>query len=242
MDRYPRRLPSALAWPHHDHGRGTIPTRTDDARGDGNPPARQKFSNAMRAFVNPLVKGLVRAGVTPNAITMFGFALAIITAVLAGFQLWVPAALVGIVGGFSDMFDGSVARMTGKATPFGAFLDSTLDRLSEALVLGGIGIAMAWDGRIWALAMVFLALAGSFLVSYTRSRAEGLGIDSNKGGLFSRTERLIIIGFALLLGGWGITIEVLMTILAIGTLLTFAQRLSYVHSVLRDADGSPGDK
>ena len=109
-------------------------------------------------------------------------------------------------------------------------------------MLGGIGIAMARDGRIWALAMVFLAIAGSFLVSYTRARAEGLGIDSNKGGLFSRTERLIIIGFALLLGGWGITIEVLMTILAVGTLVTFAQRLSYVHSVLRDADGSPGDK
>ena len=142
----------------------------------------------------------------------------------------------------TEEFDGSVARMSGKATTFGAFLDSNLDRLGEALVLGGIGMAMAREGRLWALAMVFLAIAGSFLVSYTRARAEGLGIDSNKGGLFSRTERLIIIGFALLLGGWGITIEVLMTILAVGTLLTFAQRLSYVHSVLRDADGSPGDK
>jgi len=242
MGRYPRRLPSAVVWPRHDHRRGTIPTRTDDARGDGNPPARQKLSDATRALFNPMVKGLVRAGVTPNAITVFGFVLAVATAVLAGFQLWIPAALVGIVGGFSDMFDGSVARMSGKATTFGAFLDSNLDRLGEALVLGGIGIAMARDGRLWALAMVFLAIAGSFLVSYTRARAEGLGIDSNKGGLFSRTERLVIIGFALLLGGWGITIEVLMTILAVGTLVTFAQRLSYVHSVLRDADGSPGDK
>ena len=105
--------------------------------------------------------------------------------------------------------------------------------------LGGIGIAMASDGRTYAVAMIFLALTGAFLVSYTRARAEGLGIDSNKGGLFSRTERLILIGFALLLGGWGYSIEVIMTILAAGTLITFAQRLFYVDSVLRDADGPP---
>ncbi|MGA0068467.1 MAG: CDP-alcohol phosphatidyltransferase family protein [Miltoncostaeaceae bacterium] len=178
-------------------------------------------------------------GVTPNAITIFGFVLSVATAVLAGFQLWIWAVVAGIIGAFSDMFDGSVARLTGKSTRFGAFLDSNLDRFGEGLVLGGIGIAMASDGRTYAVAMTFLALTGAFLVSYTRARAEGLGIDSNKGGLFSRTERLILIGFALLLGGWGMSIEVIMTILAAGTLITFAQRLFYVHSVLRDADGPP---
>lgn len=193
----------------------------------------------MRGFFAPFVRFLVRAGVTPNAITVFGFVLAIATAVLAGFQFWIWAAIVGIIGGFSDMFDGSVARLTGKSTRFGAFLDSNLDRFGEGLVLGGIGIAMAIDGRTYAVAMTFLALTGAFLVSYTRARAEGLGIDSNKGGLFSRTERLILIGFALLLGNWGIAIEVIMTILAVGTIATFAQRLFYVHSVLRDADGPP---
>lgn len=242
MGRYPRRLPSALVGPRPDHGRGTIPTRTDDARGDGNPPARQKLSDATRALFDPVIRGLVRAGVTPNAITVFGFVLAVATAVLAGFQQWIAAGIVFVIGSFSDMFDGSVARMSGKATRFGAFLDSNLDRLGEGLVLGGIGVAMAHEGRTWAVAVTFIALAGSFLVSYTRARAEGLGIDSNKGGLFSRTERLVLVGIAIFLGGWGITIEVVMTILAVGTLLTFAQRLSYVHSVLRDADGSPGDK
>ena len=106
-------------------------------------------------------------------------------------------------------------------------------------MLGGIGVAMATEARTWAVAMTFLALAGSFLVSYTRARAEGLGVDSNKGGLFSRTERLVLVGAALFLGGWGITIEVVMTILAVGTIVTFVQRLFYVHSVLRDADGPP---
>ena len=182
---------------------------------------------------------LVRRGVTPNAITVFGFALAVATAVLAGFELWIAAGVVFVVGSISDMFDGSVARMSGKATRFGAFLDSNLDRLGEGLVLGGIGVAMATEARTWAVAMTFLALAGSFLVSYTRARAEGLGVDSNKGGLFSRTERLVLVGAALFFGWWGITIEVVMTILAVGTLITFAQRLFYVHSVLRDADGPP---
>lgn len=176
---------------------------------------------------------------TPNTITVFGFALAIATAVLAGYQQWIWAGVVFVIGSFSDMFDGSVARMSGKATRFGAFLDSNLDRLGEGLILSGIGIAMAIDGRTYAVAMTFLALAGSFLVSYTRARAEGLGIDSNKGGLFSRFERLVLMGFALFLGGWGISIEIVMTILAAGALLTFAQRLFYVHSFLRDADGPP---
>ena len=197
------------------------------------------MSDGVRAFFAPFIRFLVRMGVTPNAITVFGFVLSLGTAVLAGFQLWIWAFVVGFVGAFSDMFDGSVARLTGKSTRFGAFLDSNLDRFGEGLVLGGIGIAMASDGRTYAVAMIFLALTGAFLVSYTRARAEGLGIDSNKGGLFSRTERLILFGFALLLGGWGYSIEVIMTILAAGTLITFAQRLFYVHSVLRDADGPP---
>lgn len=181
----------------------------------------------------------MRAGVTPNAITVFGFVLAVATAVLAGFEMWIIAGVVFVIGSLSDMFDGSVARMSGKATRFGAFLDSNLDRFGEGLVLGGIGVAMATEARTWAVAMTFLALAGSFLVSYTRARAEGLGVDSNKGGLFSRTERLVLVGAALFLGGWGITIEVVMTILTVGTIVTFVQRLFYVHSVLRDADGPP---
>ncbi len=188
------------------------------------------------------MRALVRRGVTPNAITVFGFVLAVATAVLAGFALWIAAGFVFVIGALSDMFDGSVARMSGRATRFGAFLDSNLDRLGEALVLGGIGVAMATEARTWATAMTFLALAGSFLVSYARARAEGLGIDSNKGGLLSRTERLVLVATALFLGGWGITIEVVMTVLVVGTMITFGQRLFHVHCVLRDADAPPGSQ
>ena len=196
----------------------------------------------MREGFGPLIRLLVRLGVTPNAITVFGFVLAVATAVLAAYQSWIWAGVLFVIGSFSDVFDGSVARLSGKSTPFGAFLDSNLDRFGEGLILGGIGVAMASEGRTYAVAMTFVALIGSFLVSYTRSRAEGLGITSNKGGLFSRMERLVLVGFALFLGGWGIAIEVVMTILAIGTVLTFAQRLFYVHSALRAPDGQRDDK
>jgi len=188
------------------------------------------------------VRGLVRAGVTPNAITIFGFAGAVGTAVLVGFQQWIAAGIVFVIGSVSDMFDGSVARMTGKATRFGAFLDSSLDRLGEGFVLGGIGVALASEGSTWAVGMTFAALAGSFLVSYTRARAEGLGVDSNKGGLMSRTERLMLVGAGIFFGGVGPVLEIVVTILAVGTLVTVVQRLSYVHSTLRDADGTPEDR
>lgn len=182
---------------------------------------------------------LVRAGVTPNTITIFGFLGAVATAILVAGQFWIAAGIVFVIGSISDMFDGSVARMSGKATRFGAFLDSNLDRLGEGLVLGGIGVALAREGATWAVAMTFVALTGSFLVSYSRARAEGLGVESNKGGLMSRAERLVLVGVGIF-GGWlWPVLPVVVTILAVGTLITVAQRLSYVHFVLRDADGSP---
>jgi CDP-diacylglycerol---glycerol-3-phosphate 3-phosphatidyltransferase len=185
---------------------------------------------------------LVRMGVTPNVVTVFGFLLAIVTAVLVAYEFWIVAGFVFVIGSTSDMFDGSIARMTGRVTRFGAFLDSNLDRMGEGLVLAGIGVALAREGSVWGVAATFIALTGSFLVSYTRARAEGLGIDSNRGGLFSRTERLVLVGAAIFFGWWGVTLAVIMTILAVGTLVTFAQRLFYVHSVLRDADGPPTDR
>ncbi len=193
----------------------------------------------MRGVFEPFVRFLVRKGVTPNSITVFGFVGAVITAILVGAHLWIAAGIVFAIGSMSDMFDGSVARMSGRSTRFGAFLDSSLDRLGEGFVLGGIGVALARNGSSWAVGMTFAALAGSFLVSYTRARAEGLGITSNTGGLMSRTERLVLIGAGIFFGGVGPILEIVVTILAIGTLITVAQRLSYVHSFLRRADGPP---
>lgn len=183
----------------------------------------------------------MRAGVGPNAITVVGFAGAIATSALVVAQYWIAAGVVFLVASLSDMLDGSVARMSARVSRFGAFLDSTLDRLGEAFILGAIGVSLARNGSTWAVGMAFAALAGSFLVSYTRARAEGLGVDSNKGGLMSRPERLVLVGLGIFLGGVGPMLQIIVTILAVLTLLTVAQRLSHVHSTLQAADGDPGN-
>lgn len=194
---------------------------------------RQRIADGARNIVDPVIRGLVRMGVGPNAVTIVGFTLVAASCALVLAELWVFSWLLFFVGSMSDMLDGSVARLSGKATKFGAFLDSTLDRTAEALVLGAIGIVFARDGNEWALAASFVALTASFLVSYTRARAEGLGIDSNRGGLMSRTERLFLIGTGLFFGWIDHFLEVAMYVLAVLTLLTVIQRVVHVSNVLR---------
>lgn len=194
---------------------------------------RQRIADGARNIVDPVIRGLVRMGVGPNAVTIAGFTLVAASCALILAEQWVVSWLLFFVGSMSDMLDGSVARLSGKATKFGAFLDSTLDRTAEGLVLGAIGIVFARDGNEWALAASFVALTASFLVSYTRARAEGLGIDSNRGGLMSRTERLFLIGTGLFFGWIDHFLEVAMYALAVLTLLTVIQRVVHVSSVLR---------
>lgn len=196
------------------------------------PSARQRVSDGARSAVGPLIRALVRRGVGPNTITVAGFLVVVASCALILTEHWVLAWLVFLVGTMSDMLDGSVARLSGKATRFGAFLDSTLDRLAEGLVLGSIGVVFARDGNEWALAACFIALSASFLVSYTRARAEGLGIDDNRGGLMSRSERLFLIGTGLFFGRIDHFLEVVIYVLAVLTVLTVIQRVIHVWSAL----------
>ncbi len=197
------------------------------------PSVRQRVSDGARGIVDPVIRWLVRRGVGPNVITVAGFVLVAASCALILAEQWILAWLVFLVGSLSDMLDGSVARLSGKATTFGAFLDSTLDRLAEGLVLGAIGIVFARDGSEWALAACFVALTASFLVSYTRARAEGLGVDSNRGGLMSRTERLFLIGTGLFFGWIHHFLEIAIYVLALLTVLTVIQRVVHVSSALR---------
>ncbi len=209
-----------------------ISTHTENM--DPTPPsARQRVSDGARSTVDPIIRGLVRMGVGPNSITVAGFLVVVASCVLILTEQWVLAWLVFTVGTLSDMLDGSVARLSGKATRFGAFLDSTLDRLAEGLVLGAIGVVFARDGNEWALAACFVALTASFLVSYTRARAEGLGIDDNRGGLMSRSERLFLIGTGLFFGWIDHFLEVVIYVLAVLTVLTVIQRVIHVRTALR---------
>ena len=139
------------------------------------------------------------------------------------------SSLLFVASGLVDSLDGLVARHQGRVSACGAFLDSTLDRLAEAVVFGAIGITFAQDGMDWALAACFAALAGSFIVSYARARAEGLGIPGTSGGLMGRPERLVIIGAGLFLGSVGDVLPVLMCILAALSLMTAAHRIVIVY-------------
>jgi CDP-diacylglycerol--glycerol-3-phosphate 3-phosphatidyltransferase len=160
-----------------------------------------------------------------------------VAAGLALGRLWVLASLVFIASGLVDSLDGLLARYQGKVTSFGAFLDSTLDRLAEGVIIGAIGITFAQDGDDWALAACFVALTASFLVSYARARAEGLGIPGSSGGLMGRPERLVIVGTGLFLGGVGDVLVVMMTILAALSLMTAVHRVVLVWSA-SDGRGS----
>jgi CDP-diacylglycerol--glycerol-3-phosphate 3-phosphatidyltransferase len=172
--------------------------------------------------------------ITPNGVTIIGFLGICAAAVLALERLWVIASLVFIASGLVDSLDGLLARHQGRVTTFGAFLDSTLDRLAEGVILGALGITMAQDGLDWAVGACFVALTASFLVSYARARAEGLGIPGSSGGLMGRPERLVIVGAGLFLGGLGDVLPVLMAVLAGLSLVTAGHRVALVW---RASDG-----
>jgi len=190
----------------------------------------QEIDAGARQGLGPAVWRMVdRSGITPNVITILGFLGICAASWLALERLWVISSLVFVASGLVDSLDGLVARHQGRATKFGAFLDSTLDRLAEGVVFGAIGITFAQDGMDWALAACFVALTGSFIVSYARARAEGLGIPGSSGGLMGRPERLVIVGAGLFLGAVGDVLPVLMVILAGLSLMTAVHRIVLVY-------------
>ncbi len=171
-------------------------------------------------------------GISPGALT----ALALLSAFGSGALFYAGSfrwgALVLLVSGLFDMLDGSVARASGRETRLGAFLDSTLDRYSDAAVLGGILLYYGGRGADTYVALSLIAMVGALLTSYARSRAEGLGLEC-KVGVFERPERVIILIAA---GFWGL-MPVALWVLAAGTHVTVAQRVFYVCRRLRGGDG-----
>lgn len=186
------------------------------------------FSDRARQIsarlVGRIAEGFVRLRITANGLTVTGALLASASAILAAQGQNTQAAILFVLGSAFDGIDGAVARAQGRISRFGALLDSTLDRYSETLLLMGIGIWLARSGNLLGLTLTFLTVLGSVMVSYTRARSEGLGIE-NKGGLLTRFERIIILGLALLTG-WIMPGLWLLTIL---THFTVAQRLWRVY-------------
>src|SRR6266540_146275 len=165
---------------------------------------KQGYTSGARTLASRSIVGLTRTRVTPNALTTAGVSLCLAASVLVFFEnrnewlfYWAGAVLF-VVGSVLDILDGALARAGGKTTPFGAFLDSTTDRIGEGAMLGAIALIFARQGNTVALAFAIVAIAGSFLVSYTRARAEALGLRGDVG-IGSRAERVVVITGGLVL-------------------------------------------
>jgi len=158
------------------------------------------FRERIRGLATPFATGLGRLGLTPNALTVIGFLGTCAAAVAAATQAWVVAGMLVIVFGIFDMFDGALARATGKASKFGAFLDSTLDRTGESLVLAGVAIGSAIAGFLEGVLLAGLAATFASGVTYTRAKAEALGVHGEVG-VAPRPERLILLAAGLVLAG-----------------------------------------
>ncbi len=196
---------------------------------------------AASYFTSPIVKMLARTPVTPNTLTWFGFALAIAAAVLIANGYLIIAGLVVIFGGYFDMLDGALARRTNRVSRFGSILDSTLDRVSEGVLLLGVlalfsargsdtGILLRTEPHVdIGTLLVGIVLISSMLVSYIRAKAESLGL-ACMVGLFTRPERVIVLALGLLLNG----LEIALAIIAAFSFLTAGQRLFYVWHQAKD--------
>ena len=187
-----------------------------------------RFEAWVRRHAETLITALGRTPLTPNQVTVVGFALTVLAAGLAAYGQLRWAGVVLIFAGTCDILDGALARSTNAGYPYGAFLDSTLDRYSEGVVyLGLTAYFLSIGGQLqrWLVLATLAALAGSFLVSYVRARAQSLGFTC-KSGLFQRPERVVVTVVGLLIGGP--VLYVVVFSLAIVTNITALQRIREV--------------
>jgi CDP-diacylglycerol--glycerol-3-phosphate 3-phosphatidyltransferase len=195
------------------------------------------YTDGARLLASRSIRGLAQTRVTPSMLTAAGVSLCAAASVLVYFEYrneWLffwAGAVVFVVGSLLDILDGALARAGGKSSVFGAFLDSTTDRIGEAFMLGAIAVALARDGNETAFLFVFAALAGSFLVSYTRSKAEALGLRGDVG-IGSRAERVVVITAGLVFAPWG-GLQWAVYFLTATAWITVAQRIWFVRKQLR---------
>ena len=220
----------------------------------------------IKKLGEPVALVLGRLGLTPDGLTLVGFGITAIGAILLASQLWLAGGLVVFIGGMFDMFDGTLARATGRVSRFGAFMDSVFDRWGEALVYVGLVAGLHASGWVDAPTYAAAAMAGAFLVSYVRAKAEGLGFSPGTGmaavGIMPREIRLMILCGGLVLGGLigadlvvpeggyrgaggvalpqgMLVIEGSLAIIAIGATITVIQRVLHVRA---QAAGGAGER
>jgi CDP-diacylglycerol---glycerol-3-phosphate 3-phosphatidyltransferase len=198
---------------------------------------KRGYTDGVRRLAARWIGGLARTRVTPNALTAAGITLCAAAAVVIWFAhhrpwlLYWLAAILFVVGSILDILDGALASHGGKATPFGAFVDSISDRVSEGFVLTAVALVFSREGNEIALGFTIAAMAGSFLVSYARAKAELLGVRGDIG-LGSRAERVVVITAGLVFAPWG-GLQWAIYLLAVAAWLTVLQRVLGVRAQLR---------
>jgi len=213
--------------------------------------------NRARYFrlVTPIGNLLGRMGVHPHVLSILGLFLSLVAAILFGNGLFFWAAWVVVLAGICDTLDGQIARQTKKNTRFGSFMDSTLDRYGDMLLLIGLAYwfsggrtLLAFQGRLgqghaspWTVILILVAIVGAFMVSYTKARAEGLGIEC-RVGLMQRPERMVLLIIGSLLGAvptiGPLLLKFALLLMAVFTNLTAMHRIVYVRTeLIRESQG-----
>jgi CDP-diacylglycerol---glycerol-3-phosphate 3-phosphatidyltransferase len=189
---------------------------------------KEASRDALRQLLHPLVRLLLALRVRPDTLTILGWMLSLCAAILFALGYMQVAGVVMLLGGLFDALDGAVARESGRMSSFGAFLDSTLDRLSESAIFAGIVFFYAASGRPYEALLASVAMTFSLLTSYARARAEGLGLECQVG-LLERAGRVVILSVS--------SVAALLTpglcLVAAGALITTAQRILHVRRATR---------
>jgi CDP-diacylglycerol--glycerol-3-phosphate 3-phosphatidyltransferase len=209
----------------------------------------------IKKLFEPIALGMGRLGLTPDGLTLIGFGITVVGALLLSQQLWVAGGIVVFIGGVFDMFDGTLARATGKVSPLGAFMDSVFDRAGEVIVYVGLVAGLETLGFAASL-LAAAAMGAAVMVSYTRSKSEGLGFTKGTGmaavGIMPREIRLVILSLGIVLLGvfgadhgpdWQATeiptglllFEIALAIITVGSIITVIQRILHVRSQAKSA-------
>ncbi|MEV4756724.1 phosphatidylinositol phosphate synthase [Micromonospora sp. NPDC049559] len=191
----------------------------------------------MTRVVEPLARSLLRAGVSPNTVTVAGTVGVLVGAIGFGARgQFIPGLIIVTLSALTDMLDGTMARLRGGTSRFGAFLDSSMDRIADSAIFGAVAYWLATQDDRLGLVAALICLAAGQVVSYVKARAEGLGMTCNVG-IAERPERLITVGVGGLLSAVGLDwgLSAVLWILAVLSVITVGQRVAHVHGQARDA-------
>ena len=192
--------------------------------------------SAARRITGPIVQVISKSSITPDVLTWLALIINIAAAVVIAYNHLIIGGVLVLVAGLFDILDGALARSTNKTTRFGALLDSTFDRLSEAVVFIGLLVLYVSKVDLLATTLISLAMVGSFLTSYVRARAEGLGLECQTG-LFTRTERVIILVLGLIFNRFLI---IALAIIVALSFVTVGQRMVHVWRETKKQSSNQG--